>query len=249
MERLGYAAAWFWAFIDESSPGRSRAHRAAVSERTRIARDLHAEVVPAVRRALAEAERDGSVERLAASLRDVLHEVDALVGSEHAIQLEFGGLVAALEWLAERVEERSDVRVTLDVADATEATDATDAASGPDERHGEPPTEVSAAAFRVAGLALENVIRHAPGSQAAVHVRVGSDRVHMVIADDGPGLPADIERTAAAAGHRGLADMVAEASGCGASLRVDGGAGATADAARRGTTVTFDWPADPHGGR
>jgi signal transduction histidine kinase len=236
-DRLRYATAWFWAFIDESSPGRSRAHRAAVSERTRIARDLHAEVVPAVRRALAEAERDGSVARLADSLRDVLHEVDALVGSEHAIQLEFGGLVPALEWLAERVEERSDVRVTLDVADAR------------DEHPGEPPMEVAAAAFRVAGLALENVIRHAPGSAANLQVRVGGDRVHLVIADDGPGLPGDIERTAAAAGRRGLADMVAEASGCGASLRVDGGTGATADAARHGTTVTFDWPAGLHEAR
>ncbi len=73
--------------------------------------------------------------------------------------------------------------------------------------------EVAAAAFRVAGLALENVIRHAPGCQATVEVQVAGDRVHLAIADDGPGLPTDIERTAAGAGHRGLADMVAEASG------------------------------------
>jgi signal transduction histidine kinase len=99
----------------------------------------------------------------------------------------------------------------------------------------------------VAGLALENVIRHAPGSEATVQVRVGSDRVHMVVADDGPGLPPDIERSAAAAGRRGLADMVAEASGCGASLWVGRGAGASVapDKATTvtGTTVTFDWPA------
>ena len=174
-ERAAYAMAWLRAFIDESAPGRTRAHRAALSERSRIARDLHADVVPALRRALAEAERDGSVEKLAASLREVLHEVDALVGSEHAIQLEFGGIVPALEWLAERVEERSTVRVTMNVED------------WPDGRASQPPTEVAAAAFRVAGLALDNVIRHAPGSQATVHVRVGQDRVRLVIADDGPG--------------------------------------------------------------
>jgi signal transduction histidine kinase len=184
--------------------------------------------VPAVRRALAEAERDGSVEHLAASLRDVLHEVDALVGSEHAIQLEVGGIVPALEWLAERVEERSTVRVTINVDEWSE---------GP---AGQPPMEVAAAAFRVAGLAMENVIRHASGSRATVQVRVSPERLRLVIADDGPGLPADVERTAAIAGHRGLADMVAEASGSGASLQLDRGAGA---ADRRGTTVTFDWPA------
>jgi signal transduction histidine kinase len=227
-ERADYAMVWLRAFLDESAPGRTRAHRAALSERSRIARDLHAEVVPAVRRALAEAERDGSVEHLAASLRDVLHEVDALVGSEHAIQLEFGGIVPALEWLAERVEERSTVRVTMNVED------------WPEGRPGQPPMEVAAAAFRVAGLALENVIRHAPGSQATVHIQVGPERVRLVIADDGPGLPAEIKRTAASAGRRGLADMVAEASGSDASLQVDRGGG-TADGP--GTTVTFEWPA------
>ena len=229
-ERVDYAIAWLRAFLDESAPGRGRAHRAALSERSRIARDLHADVVPAIRRALAEAERDGSVEHLADSLRDVLHEVDALVGTEHAIQLEFGGIVPALEWLAERVEERSTVRVTMNVEE------------WPDGRAGQPPMEVSAAAFRVAGLALENVIRHAPGSQATVQIRVGPERVRLVVADDGPGLPAEIERTAATAGHRGLADMVAEASGSGASLDVGRAAGA---ADRPGTTVTFDWPAAP----
>jgi signal transduction histidine kinase len=227
-ERVDYAMAWLRAFLDESSPGRSRAHRAALSERSRIARDLHADVVPAVRRALAEAERDGSVDHLAASLRDVLHEVDALVGSEHAIQLEVGGIVPALEWLAERVEERSTVRVTMNVE------------PWPADRPGQPPMDVAAAAFRVAGLALENVIRHAPGSEATVQIRVGPECLRLVIADDGPGLPAEIERTAAIAGHRGLADMVAEASGAAASLQLDRGGG-TAD--RPGTTVTFDWPA------
>jgi signal transduction histidine kinase len=227
-ERVDYAMAWLRAFLDESSPGRSRAHRAALSERSRIARDLHADVVPAVRRALAEAERDGSVDHLAASLRDVLHEVDALVGSEHAIQLEVGGIVPALEWLAERVEERSTVRVTMNVE------------PWPADRPGQPPMDVAAAAFRVAGLALENVIRHAPGSEATVQIRVGPERLRLVIADDGPGLPAEIERTAAIAGHRGLADMVAEASGSGASLQLERGGG---KADRPGTTVTFDWPA------
>ena len=228
-ERADYAMTWLRVFLDEIAPGRSRAHRAALSERSRIARDLHAEVVPAVRRALAEAEREGSVEHLAASLRDVLHEVDALVGSEHAIQLEVGGIVPALEWLAERVEERSTVRVTIDVED------------GSGGRTEQPPMEVAAAAYRVAGLALENVIRHAPGSLATVHVGVGPERLRLVIADDGPGLPAEVERTAAA-GHRGLTDMVTEASGSGASIQVERGDG---PADRPGTTVTFDWPAAP----
>lgn len=223
-DRVAYRAAWLKAVADDLAPGRTRAHRAALSERSRIARDLHADVVPAVRRALAEAERDGSAERLAASLRDVLHEVDALIGSQHAIELEVGGFVAALESLAERVEDRSDVRVSIDVED--------DGVPG-----ATPPAEVATAAFRVAGLALENVIRHAPGSSVGIAVSVRASGLHMTIQDDGPGIPSDRVRTALADGHRGLADMVAEASGCGAIVEI----GARPDGT--GTRLSFRWPA------
>ena len=64
-------------FIDEITPGRGRARHAADIERSRLAAELHAEVVPLVRQALREAEDGGSPERLAVALRDVLAEVDA----------------------------------------------------------------------------------------------------------------------------------------------------------------------------
>lgn len=223
-ERATYRAAWLRAVFDDLAPGRTRAHRAALSERSRIARDLHADVVPAVRRALAEAERDGSAERLSASLRDVLHEVDALIESQDAIQLQVGGFVAALESLAERVEDRSDVRVAIDVDG-----DGVQGGTGP-------PAEVAAACLRVAGLALENVIRHAPGSVVGISLSLTASRLHMTIDDDGPGLPPDRARTATTDGHRGLADMVAEASGCGATVEVGAGGDGT------GTRVSFRWP-------
>jgi signal transduction histidine kinase len=222
-DRAAYAVAWAAAFADALSPGRSRAHRAALSERSRIARDLHADVVPAVRRALSEAERDGSAERLAVALRDILAEVDGMVASEHAIVLEVSGVVAAVEALAERLEERSATRVTIDVIEAT----------------GEPPLDVAVAALRVAGLALENVVRHAPGSMATVTIHAAPDKLELAIEDDGPGLSLAARQAAFAAGRRGLTDMAAEADGCGAGLvvgpRLDGAAG---------TRVAFRWPAD-----
>lgn len=222
-DRIAYLSSWVRTFADESSPGRTRAYRAALQERSRIASDLHAEVVPAVRRALAEAEQGGSVDRLAASLRDVLADVDDMVQREHAIQLELGGIVPALEWLAERIEERSDVRVAIDVV-----------ADGP----GRPPSEIEAAAFRVAGLALENVARHAPGSSATVAVAAVPDRVHMEITDDGPGIRNEGTGVGARRGGRGLRDMAAESAACGASLVVARHRNGT------GTCVTFRWPAD-----
>jgi signal transduction histidine kinase len=137
----------------------------------------------------------------------ILREVDALGRSAHAIQLEVGGLVPALEWLAERTEERSDVQVTIDLPDLR------------GNGHGHPPMEVSTAAFRVAGLALENVVRHAPDSRVRIVAEARDDLIDLVITDDGPGIGPDARVEAAMAGRRGLADMVAEASACGEGVK------------------------------
>ena len=221
----GSTAAWVRAFADELAPGRARARQATLDERSRIARDLHADVVPGLRRALADAERDAPPDQLAAALREVLADVESLGAARHAVQLDIGGLVPALEWLAERVEERSEVRVTLDVADST------------DSNEGEAPRDVAAAAFRVAGLALENVVRHAAGSNATVAVTSAADAIDLTIHDDGPGFRADALSDAGRNGRRGLADMAAEAAACDATVAV----GPVPDG--RGTLVTFRWRA------
>jgi signal transduction histidine kinase len=176
-----------------------------------------------LRQVLTDAERGVPPERLATSLREVLSEVEAVGAVQHPVQLEIGGLVAALEWLAERVEGRSRVPVELVVADP----------SGSEP--GEPPSDVAAAAFRIAALALDNVARHAPGCEAVVNVRVEATAIDLSICDSGPGIgPAALE-AARAAGRRGLADMAAEAMESGGTLEVGPG---SEDA---GTCVTFAW--------
>ncbi len=222
---IRYVIDWLRAFGEELTPSRARERRAAMTERARIARDLHAVVVPDLRRAIREAERVGSVDRLARSLREAFQQIEAMIETRDAIGLEIGGLVPALESLAERVEDRSGVRVTIDVAD------------GPAPRPGPPPTDVDRAALRVATLALDNVMRHAPDATVRLVVAAGADHLRLCIEDDGPGLPVDTEGVALRDGGRGLADMVTEAKLCGASVRSgrrDGGIG---------TIVTFDWPA------
>lgn len=209
-------------FADEVAPGQARARRAATAERSRIAVELHADVVPAVRRALFEVEHGGSAEQLAVALRDVLAELDDLAADRRSVVLQELGLLAAIEQLAERTEERSDVRVTIDVPEAGTVAD-------------RPPGAVEAAAFRVAQLALENVIRHAPAASATVELTAQVARVALTISDDGPGMQADAEPSSL--GHRGLADMRAEAAGCGAALTT----GRPADG--RGTVIRFVWPA------
>ena len=216
-------AAWVRAFAGEVAPGRTRARRAVIDERSRIARDLHADVVPALRQALEDAEEGTPAETLSRSLREILAGLEDFGASQHPIQLEIGGLVPALEWLSERAESRSGMRVELNIADAVDATDGT------------PPTDISEAAFRVAALALDNVVRHAAGSNAEILVRTEADLVELVVSDDGPGMAPDALTNAVAHGRRGVADMRSEAAACGAEIEV----------ARRldgaGTTVRFRW--------
>jgi len=212
--------------FDELAPGRTRADRAAADERTRIAADLHAHVVPPVRRALDEAERGGPPERLIAALRAVLDDVDALVEDRHSVTLDALGLVPALEQLAERLEERSDVRISIEVEAEPGQPDAL-----------RPPLAVEQAALRIAQLALDNVVRHAPSAAIRVSVRTAQAVVRLVVADDGPGLPGDLGAAAVAAGRRGLADMRLAAETCGGSV--------VTRSAERGAVITFSWPAEP----
>ena len=208
--------------VDELVPGREAGRAEAVEdERGRPAADLHADVLPSLRRALAEAEAGGTVERLAADLRAAVDEVESLLVSRRSIVLEEMGLLAGVEWLAERVEDRSAVRVLIEVGAA--------------EADGRPPREVERAAFRVAQLALDNVIRHAPGATARVTVTASPSLVRLRIEDDGEGPPVD-EAAAMRGGRRGIADMRAEARGSGAALRIGRAPG------DRGTAVELRWP-------
>ncbi len=217
-------------FVDELVPGREAGRAEAVeSERGRLAADLHAEVLPSLRRALAEAEGGGTVERLAADLRAAVDEVEALLLARRSIVLEEMGLLAGLEWLAERTEDRSDVRVEI-LVDGGPAFPSPGAA--PPAR---PPRDVERAAFRVAQLALDNVVRHAPGASVSVRLAADAALVRLRIEDDGSG-PAIDEAAAARGGRRGLADMRAEARACGAALDVGRGDGDT------GTAIGFRWP-------
>ena len=97
-----------------------------------------------------------------------------------------------------------------------------------------PPKDVERAAFRVAQLALDNVVRHAPGAWVVVRVAVAPGQVHVRIEDDADGPPVD-ETGAARRGRRGLADMRAEAQATGASLQIGRGTG------DRGTAIDYRW--------
>jgi len=206
------------AVLRELIPGQADADAAAIeAERIRLAGDLHAVVLPTLRRAIAEAEAGLSIENLAERLRSVDLELERLMADRWPVVLDAFGLVAALEDLAERIEADGAVQVVLEIDGST----------------GRPPPEIERAAWRVAQLAVDNAVRHAGASQIAVSVAVAPDRLALSISDDGRGFdPAGPVRPAA----RGLVDLGRRASAVGASLEIVPGDPS-------GTVVRLEWPA------
>ena len=205
------------ATVQELVPGRAATVDA---ERTRLAGDLHAVVLPSLRRAIAEAEAGGDPDALARHLRTVDTELERLMADRWPIVLEAFGLVAAVEDLAERVEADGGPSVEIDIGRSAER----------------PPVAVERAAWRIAQIAVENAVRHAAASTIRITISADPERVSLAVADDGVGFdPAsDVVRPAA----RGVADARRRAEAVGGTIRVDGRVGA-------GTTVEFAWAARP----
>jgi signal transduction histidine kinase len=201
----------------ELVPGRAAAEDALIdAERVRLAGDLHAVVLPALRRAIAEVEAGGQIEALAGHLRTVDLELERLMADRWPVVLEAFGLVEALEDLAELTETEALVQIDLEV----------------EEAGGRLRPEIERTGWRIAQIALENAVRHAAATRITIGVAVLPDRVRLSVADDGRGLdPADQARP----GARGLADLVRRARAVGGSVSIDAGRPS-------GTVVRFDWP-------
>lgn len=211
------------ATVRELVPGMAAADAASLeAERNRLAGDLHAVVLPNLRRAIAEAESGGDPETLARRLRTVDLELERVMADRWPVVLEAFGLIAALEDLAERIEADSGLPVEIDVDQAGEPSGV------------RPPPAVERAAWRAAQLALDNAVRHGSPSVIRIGVAVSPERVVLSIADDGIGFdPTDPGAVRPAA--RGLADAARRAMAVGADVAIES-AGAT------GTIVRFRWP-------
>jgi len=210
---------------DELVPAAAASRRhGAEAERARLAADLHAFVLPDLRRAAAAADAATDVpEPLAVGLRNVLGDVEGLMHARQSIVLEEFGLVAALEWLAERTEERSAVQVAIELDESANGK----AGAGI-------PKRVERAAFRIALLALDNVVRHADGSHVVVRLTTEGGHLGIEVSDDGPGIEASPSRPDPG---RGLVDMRSEAAAAGAAL--------TIAASDPGTRIELRWPNPP----
>lgn len=175
---------------------------AAEDERARLAADLHALVLPELRRAAATAEAKGMPAEVQVDLRRALEDVEQLTHERQSIVLEQFGLVAALEWLAERTEERSQLRVELELDGEV-----------PD-RPGAIDPAAARAAFRIALLALDNVVRHASATTATIRVTANPEALRLEVLDNGAGTVSDNRN------GRGIGDMRAAAAASGGTVEV-----------------------------
>jgi len=214
------------ATLRELVPGEADAGAAAVdAERIRLAGDLHAVVLPSLRRAIAEVEAGGPAETLAERLHAVDLELERIMADRWPLMLETFGLVEALEDLAERTEAEAGVQVGLEIL-------------GPeaDERGGRPRPDIERTAWRIAQVALDNAVRHAAAKEITLKVSASAERIGLEIADDGRGFTSTTATEAVRTGSRGLADLARRAASVGGSLVVE-------PRQPSGTSVRFDWPA------
>ena len=214
------------ATLRELIPGEADAGAAAIdAERIRLAGDLHAVVLPSLRRAIAEVEAGGPAETLAERLRAVDLELERIMADRWPLVLETFGLVEALEDLAERTEAEAGVHVGLEIA-----------GQEVDAVGGRPRPAIERTAWRIAQVALDNAVRHAAAREISLTVAVSAERVGLVIADDGRGFSSTTAADAVRSGSRGLADLARRASAVGGSLTIE-------SRQPTGTIVRFDWPA------
>lgn len=143
-------------------------------------------------RATAGAGDAGGIAALASELEDARHELEQFSQGIHPRALTEGGLMAALELLA----QRSSLPVAL---------------TG---QVGRLPETVEAALYFVCSEALANAAKHAAASRVTIEVREEPDRAVVSVADDGVGGA----NASPGSGLRGLADRT---EALGGSLRIE----------------------------
>lgn len=196
------------------------------AERTRIAREIHDELGAAltvVRMELSvppdgdgtgsDPDRD---QRMVRRLDAAIESVRRICSDLRPSLLDNMGLGAAIEWLAQDIQERTGIRCETTLEGL------------PDELTPERAT----ALFRVVQEALTNAIRHANASCLSIRQRTRGDEIVIEIGDDGRGIKPE-EQTARHA--YGIAGMHERARLLGGTLRVRGG--------RHGTQVVVRMPA------
>jgi len=166
--------------------------------RRRIARSLHesaAQTLAALSMNLQRMERmklaPHAIEVLNDSLELVTQtsrEVRTLSHLLHPPLLDEAGLPSSLRWYVQGFGERSNLNVSLEIADDL----------------GRLPTEIEITLFRVVQESLTNVHRHSGSESAAIRLRRSGPEVVLEVEDRGIGIPPEVLERVQSAGAMGV---------------------------------------------
>ncbi len=195
--------------------------RAATAERARLATELHASVLPAIRSVVQSADPSGPMSPdLRARLTELEVELHRIADGKRNILLDEFGLVEAIEELVEGTQHDHGIPIELQV--------------NGDVDLGRPPRQVEQVGFDICRLALDNAVRHA--DPTGILVVVGTTRASLVleVTDDGRGLGADDIQIARQAGRHGVSDMQKAARSVSGRFVIE-------RATAGGTHMSFKW--------
>ncbi len=203
--------------------------RAAIQERSRLARDLHdavsqtlfsasliAEVLPRLWERNPEEGRK-RLEEIRQLTRGALAEMRTLLLELRPAALVDADLGDLLRQLAESITGRARIPVKVEV-----------------EGHCPPSAELKVALYRIAQEALNNVAKHSKASQATVSLHCQLDKIELIIRDNGTGY----EVNSRSPSSLGLGIMEERAKGINATVSISSQTG-------QGTTITVLWNNNP----
>jgi ligand-binding sensor domain-containing protein/signal transduction histidine kinase len=180
---------------------RTQSTRSAVlTERTRLARELHDSVsqllysVTLYAEAAAEQLDTGETVIAAGHLRELrdtaqeaLREMRLLIFELHRPELGKGGLAGALQARLDAVETRGGMHSELQV-----------------EGNEKLPRSIQEELYNIAHEALNNALKHAHANNVSIRLRFGEAETEMEICDDGVGFEAAVEQMSGGFGISGM---------------------------------------------
>ncbi len=192
--------------------------KAQEDERKRIARELHDDVSPSLLLAIQRLDTitSDSRPRLSKSLNEKLEglrsQITGALENLHRYAqdlrprvLDDLGLIAALEWMTEELAKKQEIDAHVEITGIERTL----------------PPEVQLLLFRIAQEALTNTRRHAEASMAVVKLEFESNKVRMLVSDNGKGfeLPSRAENLAST-GKLGILGMYERARIAGGTLDI-----------------------------
>jgi len=187
------------------------------SERQRIARDLHDETGQSLTaigmglRGLSTTIRQGNNDQAVSTLRHLeslaatsLTELQRLIADLRPSHLDDLGLSAAARWYAGQVQERTGLKIKVEIIGEERGVDST----------------AKTALFRIVQEALNNIVKHANAKNVQIFVEYENDGVRIWVQDDGWGFDQSTRKQPGSRTPLGLVGMQERATLLGGSLYV-----------------------------